>query len=344
MWGGRSKRAEDGIVGPAPESYDHTRPDESDLLQQKDLRCLIERRFRPLGALTLVQRSGTLLSPLDAAIPLGLRIGRSGGHFATLSVDEEAMIGRGRSEEDLARLLIDAFSVDIEVYATKVLVGLRNTGSGDRLAAWARDNPGAFKGLLRTLAVAIGQAGQRQQQSVLLEVALRILRRAPSDIRLLWLEAEPQPYGTPPVNKTVADDFHARLEDALRSLDQDSVGRIARLNRARQREYLDAPVAMRRHLLDKWSAPSQLSETRTQINRLFDSRYESPQQYADLMKRESRERDALRARKRIERDERGRTLFGRLRNFARTVTRADSSEVDREMRRRRDLDLISRSS
>jgi hypothetical protein len=150
----------------------------------------------------------------------------------------------------IARFLIDAFDVDMQLFMGRALARLKDTPAGMTLATWAQSNPLAFEALLRLIS---GYAQRLPRDSSLLMQAVSDqLARLPVEVsRTIGPESNA---GTSPESGPFdAPEFRKQYELALEGLTDEQLAQVARLSPPRIREWVATPARLRPLLLRKWS-------------------------------------------------------------------------------------------
>lgn len=151
----------------------------------------------------------------------------------------------------LAQLILDAFDVDLQIFAARLLHELRDSRSGDHLAEWAQRNPVAFRNLLRGISTVVQS---RPQRDGLLQSAITAqLQILPSELHRLAADGGNMSPG-------IEDpDFQRRYEEAVECLSHEDLAKIARLSRQQLREWVYSPKKVRPYLLNEL-APDERGE------------------------------------------------------------------------------------
>lgn len=177
-------------------------------------------------------------------------------------------MGTATPLDELARILVDAFDVDIQLYMGKALRELRATPSGERLVEWARGNPRTFETLLRALSVVAQQFPGNQ--SLIQETLRDQLARLPVEIRRATLGDDVQT----PVHQAgdILEDpeFVKKYEAALQGLSAEELAFVASLNRSRLREWVLSTAAIRPHKLQMWRTEKTAPEKTLDALKSFD--------------------------------------------------------------------------
>lgn len=156
------------------------------------------------------------------------------------------------SVEWIGKTIIDAFDVDIQIFAGRFLRNLRQTPLGAQFAAWAENNPIAFEVMLRAFSAAVQVAPRNH--SVIAEAVRDQAARLPVELRRAILGDEPTGPSTGSSGYPLSDpDFAQRYEHALRGLSEDQLRAVARLSQARLKEWVYSPAAIRPIKLDQWA-------------------------------------------------------------------------------------------
>jgi sulfite reductase alpha subunit-like flavoprotein len=157
----------------------------------------------------------------------------------------------------IARTLVDAFDVDIQLWMGKALKRLRDTAAGESFARWAEANPMAFEILLRVTSAAVRRLPQ--DSNLLVDTIYTQLSRLPVEVKRA-VEAD----GVEITFRTTQkdDEFFAKYEDALKDLPDESLAEIAQLSRRQLKEWVNSPSRIRAHLLKKWAKETSEREER----------------------------------------------------------------------------------
>lgn len=164
--------------------------------------------------------------------------------------------------DQIVRLFVDAFDVDMQLFAARAMSQLRNTAYGNQLAEWAQTHPVQFEARLRAASV----AAQRQpgNRGVVTDAVRDQLARLPVEIRRVFLTgdgAPPDAVAAPSVassSSESAESFRARFEHAVEGMTDAELAIVARLTAAQKRELVDAPARLRPHLLTKFAEQTTL--------------------------------------------------------------------------------------
>ncbi|MFH0775587.1 MAG: hypothetical protein V2A53_08900 [bacterium] len=153
--------------------------------------------------------------------------------------------------KEIARFLVDAFDVDMQLYMGKAMRQLKDTPTGMKFVAWAESNPMAFEALLRL----ISASAQRipKDKSLLMQAVLDQLGRLPVEIHRSIIEDNNESLLTSQEKiPLVAEDFRKRYEEALEGLSDELLEQIARLSHSKILEWVNSPAKLRPYLLKKW--------------------------------------------------------------------------------------------
>ena len=149
---------------------------------------------------------------------------------------------------EVAKTLVDAFDVDLQLWMGNALKKLRGTPAGDTVANWAAEYPLAFEGVLRAASVAVRRLPN--DSSLLMETMYTQLSRMPVEVRRAVLGDAPLPYDMPGASDR--SDFAVRYEKALQDCAESDLPRVAALTAARRREWVESPARIRTHMLTQW--------------------------------------------------------------------------------------------
>jgi hypothetical protein len=160
---------------------------------------------------------------------------------------------------EIARTLVDAFDVDIQLWMGKAFRRLRETRAGASFAQWAETNPIAFQTLLRITSAAFRRLPQ--DSNLLIETIYTQLSRLPVEVKRA-VDAD----GTEFSFSTEKNDseFFAKYEEALKDLSDEELAEVVELDQHRLREWVNSPVQIRPHLLKKWVTEESERRERSQ--------------------------------------------------------------------------------
>jgi hypothetical protein len=159
----------------------------------------------------------------------------------------------------VARTLVDAFDVDIQLWMGKALKKLRDTRAGESFANWAEANQMAFEILLRVTSAAVRRLPQ--DSNLLLETIYTQLSRLPVEIKRA-VDADIYSSGITFQTARKHDEFFAKYEDAVKDLPDESLAEVARLDHRQLNEWVNSPSRIRPHLLRKWAQETSEREAR----------------------------------------------------------------------------------
>jgi hypothetical protein len=152
----------------------------------------------------------------------------------------------------IARVIIDAFDVDIHIYTIQFLRKLRETSFGIRFATWAENNPTALMNLLRASSVIVQRLPKND--SLVIETITDHLKNLPVDI---WTVTGGQSSGLPP-NQAHDTEFRRKYEQAVEGLPQEELAKLAKLRQGKLLEWVNSPPQMRTVLLTAWQHEPKL--------------------------------------------------------------------------------------
>jgi hypothetical protein len=152
--------------------------------------------------------------------------------------------------KEIARTLVDAFDVDIQIYYGKLLKQLRETPLGAKFAEWAEANPIAFETLLRLTSA----AAQRlpKNDNLLIETVTDHLARLPVEIRRTIIGDHPSFVSMPGKTLSFDEGFYKKYALALEGLSVQDLEQVAKLSSIRLKEWVNSPEKIRPFLLKKW--------------------------------------------------------------------------------------------
>jgi hypothetical protein len=159
---------------------------------------------------------------------------------------------------DVARVVVDAFDVDIQLFYSNLLEKFRNTPLGDNVAAYANKNPAAFEAFLRILSVAVQRLPK--DHNILTETIADHLQRLPVELRRAMfgnITSSPKGQSSVAVNNTFDDSFNLRYEESLSGLSDEHLRQVASLERSKLNEWVNSPKQLRPFLLDKWKEEAE---------------------------------------------------------------------------------------
>jgi hypothetical protein len=157
----------------------------------------------------------------------------------------------------VARTLVDAFDVDIQLWMGKALKKLRETPAGESFANWAETNPMAFEILLRVTSAAVRRLPQ--DGNLLIDTVYTQLSRLPVEIkRAVDDDGSGRTFQATRKN----GEFFAKYEDAVKDLPDESLAEVARLNHRQLNQWVNSPSRIRPQLLKKWAQETSEREAR----------------------------------------------------------------------------------
>ncbi len=160
----------------------------------------------------------------------------------------------------VARTLVDAFDVDIQLWMGKALKKLRGTPAGESFANWAEANQMAFEILLRVTSAAVRRLPQ--DSNLLIETIYTQLSRLPVEIKRA---VDDDGSGVTFQAARKNGEFFAKYEGAVKDLPDESLAEVARLTHRQLNEWVNSPSRIRLHLLKKWA--QETSEREAKRNR-----------------------------------------------------------------------------
>lgn len=161
---------------------------------------------------------------------------------------------------EIARVLVDAFDVDLQLYIGKSLKALRNTSNGQKFADWAESNKLIFEVMLRGISVLV-QKLPKDNKTILYETIVQQLERLPVEIRRAVIDDSPT-FTNSPLNKNIFDEaFNKKYEQALEGLTDDELLQVAKLNQDNLIEWVNSPAKIRPFLLKKWDEKKSALKT-----------------------------------------------------------------------------------
>jgi hypothetical protein len=168
--------------------------------------------------------------------------------------------------EAIARILVDAADVDLQIYQGRLLRELRSTPSGDKIADWATRNRLAFEALLRAVSV----AAQRlpKDRGLALDTARDQLARLPVELRRTFMADESSEVTGHRRDLLSDENFKRQYEAALEGLTDDELAYIASLSTERLREWVLSPASIRPHKIALWTKQKPLG---AQVDQFLDS-------------------------------------------------------------------------
>lgn len=192
------------------------------------------------------------------------------------------------SADTVAKVVIDAFDVDVQIFAARLLRDLTQTGFGAQFATWAQTNPGAFDVMLRAFSAAV-QAGPRNR-SLLAEAVRDQAARLPVELRRAILGEEPTGPSTSSSGYPLSDpDFTRRYEEALQGLSEEQLRAVARLSQTRLKEWVYSPAAIRPIKLDEWGHEKTIGDQFAQFLSKAGPKWEELDANAAVMAEKLRE-------------------------------------------------------
>jgi hypothetical protein len=160
---------------------------------------------------------------------------------------------------EIARTLVDAFDVDIQLWMGKAFRSLRETRAGVSFAQWAETNPIAFQTLLRVTSAAVRRLPQ--DSNLLIETIYTQLSRLPVEVKRA-VEADDTEFSFSIEEND--SEFFAKYEEALKDLSDEELAEVVKLDQHRLREWANSPVRIRPHLLKKWVTEESEGQERRQ--------------------------------------------------------------------------------
>lgn len=161
--------------------------------------------------------------------------------------------------KDVARIVVDAFDVDIQLFYGRLLEKFRNTPMGDNFAAFAEKNPAAFEAFLRVLSAAVQTLPK--DKNILTETVADHLQRLPVEIRRAMfgngVTASIQERQSTTINVISDESFNLKYEEALTGLSDDQLRQVASLEKKQLCEWVNSPKQIRPFLLNKWKEESE---------------------------------------------------------------------------------------
>lgn len=153
-----------------------------------------------------------------------------------------------RAWNEIARLLVGAFDVDIQHWMGRAFVRLRETPGGASFADWAETNPVVFETLLRVTSAAVRSLPK--DDNLLIETVYTQLARLPVEVERAVKDGTPRFVSRGTRND---DEFFRRYEDAVKDLSDDDLTKVVRLEYQRLHKWVNSPRRVRPHLLKKWA-------------------------------------------------------------------------------------------
>ena len=159
---------------------------------------------------------------------------------------------------EIARTLVDAFDVDIQLWMGRAFVRLRETELGASFADWAEANTIVFESLLRVTSAMVRRLPQ--DSNLVIETIYTQLSRLPVEVKRAVEGEVPRFVMRSGGDK---DQFRQRFEEAVTSLSDDDLAKVVRLKSHQLQEWVNSPSKIRPHLLTKWA--EQESERREEV-------------------------------------------------------------------------------
>ena len=183
----------------------------------------------------------------------------------------------------IAKLFVDAFDVDVQIYMSELLKQLKSTPTGVNFATWAEENPTKFRNLIRTISVTIQQIPITD--NLLVDKITNHLARLPIE---LDRAVNYEPIST---NKELnMEDFNKKYEEALEGLSDEQLEQVANLDQKQLKEWINSPVKIRPFLLKKWNQPkkSTVEKTLDPISKLGNKLKEIDENMAKPLREENK--------------------------------------------------------
>jgi len=167
------------------------------------------------------------------------------------------------ASREIARTLVDAFDVDVQLWMGRALVRLRETQTGTSFAEWAEANPLVFESALRVTSAMVRRLPE--DGDLLVETVYTQLSRLPVEVKRAVEDG-----ATHPGSRRGADTdlFRERFEEAVSTLSDDELARVVRLNTHQLQEWVDSPLRLRPHLLKKWTEEETERRERSEHTRV----------------------------------------------------------------------------
>lgn len=163
---------------------------------------------------------------------------------------------------EVARTIVDAFDVDIQLWMGRAFGKLRETPVGASFANWAEANTIVFEGLLRVTSALVRRLPN--DENLLLETVYTQLSRLPVEVRRAVNSDAPSF-----VTRRDKDDegFFSRYEDAVKDLSDNHLAQVVRLDPHRLREWVNSPARVRPFLLTKWDEQDSAKREKAERSR-----------------------------------------------------------------------------
>ena len=175
-----------------------------------------------------------------------------------------------REWDAIARVLVDAYDVDLQNYQTRLVRDLKNTPSGARFVDWAERNRSTFEILLRVVSVAVQRLPR--DRGVILDTVRDQLARLPADVRDAVLTDSSTDSGGPARGLLSDREFSQQYEAALEGLSDQDLAFVASLPRERLKEWVLSPARIRPHKLALWRSEVPFG---TQVDHLLQRWHDS---------------------------------------------------------------------
>ena len=214
--------------------------------------------------------------------------------------------------DELARVLVDAFDVDIQLYQRQILSRIASSPQCSQFVVWANSNPQAFTMLLRAVSSLLRRVPH--DHNIALKLVTDQLKRLPVEIHRIFLE--PSAVNTSCINAKNTNElatisgptFRENYEEAIKDLSEEDLMTVASLPKNRLAEWIDNPVKMRPILLKKWkeemSRPTVMETLKKNWSESMNNLERRTKEF-EISSREFRD-EAARRRKESEQNRRGR--------------------------------------
>ena len=183
------------------------------------------------------------------------------------------MVPSGSAWAQIARTLVDAFDVDLQIFTMRFLSDLRQTEPGKGFVAWAEANPAEFETLIRASSAVLRRVPKNDSSASQREIA-SLLDRLPFAVRQTVVG-----------DKTLADnlkgsmtgstqgpqEFKKSYEEAVGHLTEKELVRVARLSSRRLNEWVSSPERLRPHLLNKWDDEDRPTQADIRFQEAYDA-------------------------------------------------------------------------
>lgn len=168
------------------------------------------------------------------------------------------MLDQKINNQQIANILADAFSLDVQIFIENSLKSFRDSTNGQAIYSWANNNRLIFELGIRMLSSIIQQQ-KVSDKTAMSKIIFTQIERLPREIQRTFVEDK----NVIQISKnTIVDkDFNERFELALEDFEDDDLKRIVKLTESQRIEFVNAPKKLRKFMIEQWTEPTNFRKS-----------------------------------------------------------------------------------